>query len=234
MKISIFTSSYNYGKYLRQAIESVLCQTYTDWEYILIDYGSTDNSYDIMKEYAIDTRIKPIQIGAQRNTAIVINKSIKMATGDYWSWCPADDYWAHDLLEIKIKHIPQYPLSVLYHNFYIIDETGNLIGQSNIKEMTEEQFNEEVWVSSPIGFTGIFIPMYIFRDINLYFPEHLEYSEDFYWMINATIHGIPFNKTSGVLHYKRKHINAVTSQKIEQIIKNVPIIRDELKKKYDT
>ncbi len=59
MKISVLTASYNYEKYISQTIESVLNQTYTDFEYIIFDDGSTDNSVNIIKEYAKkDKRIK--------------------------------------------------------------------------------------------------------------------------------------------------------------------------------
>ena len=144
MKITVFTSSYNYAKHLRQSIESVINQTYEDWEYHLVDYGSTDNSYDIMQEYAGDKRVKIYQIGKKRNIASAINYSILRATGDYWSWCPADDYWADNLLEEKVKYIPKYPKSVLYHDYWIINEAGQTVGGNDLAGISVEEFHREI------------------------------------------------------------------------------------------
>lgn len=231
MKVSVFTSSYNHRRFLRQAIESVLNQTYRDFEYLLIDDGSTDDSYKIMSEYTIDKRVTAIQVEKQSNIGVVLNKGINILSGDYWSWLPADDYWATNLLEEKIKFAEQCPNAVIYDDFFIVDEWGGGVGQVDIKQMTTQEFNKEVWVNSPIGFTGIFIPMGVFKTQGIYFPEHLDFSEDFYWMIDATIHGVPFLHIPKRLHYKRTHPNSMTSQRYSDIIANIPKIREELRNK---
>jgi len=231
MEVTVFTSSYNHSKYLRQAIESVLDQTYQDFEYILIADGDED-SYKIMLEYKND-KVKVYKLDKQPNVGVVINKSIRLSLGDYWSWCPADDYWCPELLEIKLGYTKKYPRSVLYNNWNFIDEYGNIGENLIIKPMTSDEFAKEVWISSPIGFTGIMIPMYIFRKKNLYFPEHLNFSEDFYWMIRATIYGVPFDGIPERLHYKRRHANSNTAKNIDKILANIPIIRNELKKEKD-
>jgi len=227
-KISIFTSSYNHSKHLKFAIESVLNQTYQNFEYFLFDDGSDDSTYDIMKSYQYDNRVKVIKLDKQPNVGVVINKSIALSTGNYWSWCPADDYWNEHLLENKIKYIDKFPKSILYNNWFFIDENNNIFGGYDVPIMTSDDFSEEVWKTSPIGFTGILIPMYIFKTLKLLFPEHLPYSEDFYWMIKATIHNVPFDLVPERLHYKRKHENSLTNKNITAIIENIPRIRSEL------
>jgi teichuronic acid biosynthesis glycosyltransferase TuaG len=230
-KISIFTSSYNHSKYLKEAIDSVINQTYDNFEYFLIDDGSDDNTYEIMSRYSGDSRVKIIKLLKQPNVGVVINKSIKLSTGDYWSWCPADDYWSPNLLETKVNYIKKYPKSVLYNNWFIVND-GSITKHADVMKMSSDEFKNIVWQTSPIGFTGILIPMYVFRDLNVYFPEHLLFSEDFYWMIEATINNVPFNCVPERLHYKRRHSNSLTSKNIEKIIKQIPIIRNELKLKY--
>lgn len=228
MKISIFTSSYNHGKYLRKAIESVLNQTYQNFEYFLFDDGSTDDTFEIMRSYD-DNRIKLFKFEKQKNVGVLINQSIDLSVGDYWSWCPADDIWCPNLIEKKIEYISKFKKSVLYNNWFLIDENENVSEHPEVKKMTSDEFSKEVWKSSPIGFTGIFIPMYVFKEKNILFPEHLSFSEDFYWMIKATIHQIPFDLVPHRLHYKRKHSDSLTSKNIDKILKNIPIIRNELK-----
>lgn len=227
-KITMFTSSFNGGKYLREAIESVLNQTYENFEYLLFDDGSGDATYEIMKSYKNDSRIKIIKLNKQPNVGVVINKSFDISVGDYWCWCPSDDILCKNLIEKKIEYVNKYPKSVLYNNWFIINEVGDKTGECIVKNMTSNEFSKEVWVSSPIGFTGIMIPSYVYKNMNLYFPNHLNYSEDFYWMIKATIHGIPFDSVPYILHYKRKHSTSLTNKNIQNILKSIPIIRNEL------
>lgn len=227
-KITIFTSSFNGGKYLKEAIESVLNQTYENFEYLLFDDGSDDDTYEIMVSYKNDSRIKIIKLDKQPNVGVVINKSFDLSVGDYWCWCPSDDILCKNLIEKKIEYINKYPKSVLYNNWFIINEKGDKIGECVVKNMTSGEFSKEVWQSSPIGFTGIMIPSYVYKNMKLYFPHHLNYSEDFYWMIKATIHGILFDIVPYTLHYKRKHSNSLTDKNIQNILKNIPVIRKEL------
>lgn len=228
-KISIFTSSHNHSKDLKLAIESVLNQTYENFEYFLFDDGSSDSTYDIMKSYEYDKRVRIIKLNKQPNVGVIINKSIKLSTGEYWSWCPADDYWKNNLLERKIEYTKIYPNSVLYNNFSYMNEKGEIYKHKHWGNITSDRFSENIWKTDGIGFTGIFIPMYIFNDLNIYFPEDLEYSEDFYWMIKANIHGVKFDVVPEILHVKRKHINSLTHKRRTEIIANVPNIRKELK-----
>lgn len=229
-KITIFTSSYNHSKFLNQSIESVLGQTYGNFEYLLFDDGSNDSTYEIMKQYEYDNRVKVFKLEKQANVGVVINKSIELSNGDYWSWCPADDYWHPTLIEKKIKYIKRYPDSVLYNNFYVIDGTSKINGHYDQQEMTSEEFDIWVWKCKGIGFTGIFIPMRVFKELKVLFPEHLPFSEDFYWMIKATIHGVPFNLVPERLNYKRRHNNSLTTRNSKRIFENVPKIREELLK----
>ena len=85
MKVTIAIPFYNDGKYFAQAIQSVLNQTYQDYELILINDGSTDNSLKIAQEYASrDSRIIVISDGENCGLAVRLNQSIKIAKGEYY------------------------------------------------------------------------------------------------------------------------------------------------------
>ena len=76
--LTVFTSSYNHGQFLDAAIKSVLSQTYSDFEYLIYDDGSKDNTWDIIQKYARqDSRIKAVKLDKTANLATVINKSLK-------------------------------------------------------------------------------------------------------------------------------------------------------------
>ena len=227
--ITVFTSCYNQGNYLPEAIESVLNQTYSDFEYLIYDDGSTDNTWEIIQSYAQkDKRIRPFRIPKSPNVGVVINKSIEQARGDVWTWCPSDDVWLPNLLEEKYKEARKYPDSVLYSDWIIIDDHGRYMRQVSPKRFTPEEFTDVVWHDSPIGFTGIWVPMKTFDKAGL-FPENLNYSEDYYWMVKATIHDIEFRCVPKVLYKKRTHNNTITGRNRNKILDGVRRIRQELK-----
>ena len=227
--ITVFTSCHNQGKYLPEAIESVLRQTESDFEYLIYDDGSTDNTWQTIQHYAKqDSRIRPIKLRKQANVGVVINLSVERAKGQYWVWCPADDRLAPTLLAHKLCWSMELPTSVLYDNWFQINAKGIVVKETDVKIMSAEDFALEVWNTSPIGFTGIWIPTSVLKWLP--FPEHLAFSEDFFWMIKATIHGIRFFGVPERLHYKRVHSDRLTDKNLDAILAQIPVIREELRK----
>lgn len=91
-KISILMPSYNYASYIREAIESVIKQTYTNWELIIIDDASTDSSLGIIKEYLRkDPRIKLVINEKNLGLAKTLKKGISFAEGNWLLFWSADD-----------------------------------------------------------------------------------------------------------------------------------------------
>lgn len=112
MKISIITTSYNYEKYIKETIDSVVSQTYTDWEMIIVDDGSKDNSVNIIKEYCKkDKRIKLYQHENCKNKGIVesVKLGIEKSTSDWLVFLESDDSITPNYLETKLKIIDKYP-----------------------------------------------------------------------------------------------------------------------------
>lgn len=98
MRISVIIPSFNHGKYLGEAIDSVLQQTYSPLEVIVIDDGSTDNTSDVIKPY-----LSRIQYHHQPNAGIAAarNAGIQLAQGDYLAFLDADDKWSADKLKFQ-------------------------------------------------------------------------------------------------------------------------------------
>ena len=97
-KITVYITNYNYGQFLRQAIESVLIQTEQDFEIILIDDGSTDDSISLIQSYIDHPKVK---IVLQQNKGLTIsnNLALKLSRGKYIMRLDADDYLAENALE---------------------------------------------------------------------------------------------------------------------------------------
>ena len=111
MKISVIIPLYNKEHYIERTLQSVLTQTYQDWEVIIIDDGSTDNSANIVLT-TIDPRIKFFQ-QANCGVSATRNRAIKLATGDFVAFLDADDEWMDDYLDKMVE------LSLSYPNYFV-------------------------------------------------------------------------------------------------------------------
>ena len=112
MKASIILTSYNYENFISQAIESVIAQTICDWELIIIDDGSKDNSLNIIKEFCKkDDRIKLYTHSQNKNKGLVasVKLGLEKAKNEWIAFLESDDYLAPNYLEEKIKFIEKYP-----------------------------------------------------------------------------------------------------------------------------
>jgi glycosyltransferase involved in cell wall biosynthesis len=122
--VSVVIASYNMGKYLTHAVQSVLDQSYTNFEIIIIDDGSTDDTQVVLKPFLLDSRVK-YYYQENKGQTVAKNKGISESKGHYIAFLDADDIWFPDKLE---KQIPCFSLSpsigVVYTNVEFIDEHG--------------------------------------------------------------------------------------------------------------
>ena len=110
--ISIITASYNYQDYIKETIESVLAQTYSNWEMIIVDDGSTDDSVNVIKSYCEkDSRIKLFQHdnGVNKGLSETVKLGIEKSTSDWIVFLESDDTITPDYLEEKIQVIQETP-----------------------------------------------------------------------------------------------------------------------------
>src|SRR6266702_8228484 len=106
-KLSVIMPVYNAGKYLKEAIDSILCQSFKDYEFIIIDDGSTDDSSSIIGSY-IDSRIKFIQNKRNMNLIASLNIGIDIAHGEYIARMDADDVSHQERLRCQVKVLDNF------------------------------------------------------------------------------------------------------------------------------
>lgn len=129
--ISVLVTSYNYEKYIRQTLNSILEQTYKNYEVIIVDDGSTDNSVNIIKEYV--NKYKNFHLyqhegGVNKGLPASFKLGAEKAKGDYIAVLESDDYWMPDHLLEKAKLINKYPDAVIISNNVIpFGEDDNML-----------------------------------------------------------------------------------------------------------
>lgn len=124
-KVSIVSPSYNQSKYLGKTIRSVLNQSYQNIEYIVIDGGSTDNSVDIIKNYA--NKLAYWQSKPDQGPADACNKGFQHATGDILGYLNSDDVLMPKAIETLVNAMTEKAnVDVIYGDAFIIDERGEV------------------------------------------------------------------------------------------------------------
>ena len=126
-KITVYITNYNYGQYIEQAIESVLSQSIDDWELIVIDDGSSDNSLERIDKYRVNEKITII---AQENKGLNItnNVAVRLARGIYIVRLDADDFLDENFLLVLSNILDQRSdIGLVYPDYYHVDPDGNII-----------------------------------------------------------------------------------------------------------
>lgn len=121
--VSIVTPTYNCGKFIAETIESVIEQTYKNWEMIIVDDCSKDDTQTIVGKYIKNNkRIKYIKFEKNQGAAIARNVAIKEAKGKYIAFLDSDDLWSKDKLEKQIDFMKKNNYNFSYTNYEEIDE----------------------------------------------------------------------------------------------------------------
>ena len=118
---SVVLANYNGEAYLREALDSVLSQTYDDYEFIVVDDGSTDESPTIFREYADSHpgRVRPLLKERNEGQGVSFNRGVEMASGEYVSFIDSDDVWLPEKLANTARQIDRSRSSTVYqHNLY--------------------------------------------------------------------------------------------------------------------
>ncbi len=126
--VSVVLPVYNGERYLHEAIQSVLAQTYPHWELILVDDGSFDQSLTIGEEYARKDR--RIRVVSQENQKLprALNKGFSLAKGEFYTWISCDNRFLPAFLEAMTGELNKHPQAdMVFGNQYLIDDTGNRI-----------------------------------------------------------------------------------------------------------
>ena len=128
--VSIIIPCYNSEKTIRKTINSIINQSYNEWEALITDDCSNDNTWNIISKYAkLDKRIKIFRLKKNSGAGIARNNSIKSATGRYIAFCDSDDIWNPNKLELQLSFLKKNDLSFTCSGYEIIDENDIVKGK---------------------------------------------------------------------------------------------------------
>lgn len=131
--VSVITPTYNSEKFISETIDSILGQSYTNLELILIDDASLDSTREVLNTYKKrDPRIVMIFLEKNSGSGIARNRGIEFARGKYLAFVDSDDYWHKDKLRIQVDFMRKHGYSFTYTKYSFVDESGLLVKEYNI------------------------------------------------------------------------------------------------------
>ena len=212
-KVSVILPVYNSEKFVAQAIKGVLRQSFLDWELLVVNDGSTDNTEKIVKDWQKkDKRIRYIKHQRNRGLSAARNTGTKFAKGKYIAFLDADDVWLPKKIEIQINKINDPDADLVFSNWYIWEP---------IKNVRVKAFN-----SNPLGNKEDLLCLFIKKNfgnsstallkksslekIGL-FDESLKSSEDYGLWLRFILKGMKIVFCIEPLIYLRKHPEQMTA-----------------------
>ena len=125
--VSVITPSYNTARFLRETIGCVLSQTYENWEMLIVDDGSTDDTDDVVASFS-DPRIRYFKNERNSGAAGSRNRALREARGKWIAFLDSDDLWTPDKLEKQIRFMEENGFHFSYTQYCEMDEHGNRTG----------------------------------------------------------------------------------------------------------
>ncbi|MBD3201957.1 MAG: glycosyltransferase [Candidatus Lokiarchaeota archaeon] len=183
--VTVFTPNYNREHLISETIESILNQSYTNFEYIIVDDGSTDNSWDIIQEYAQqDNRIKAFRNKKNLKIVKTRNKGFKLSSpkATYFAIIDSDDVAISKRLEIQVKFLEKNPkYGLVGSNKYIIDENSQIIGYRNYP-LSDKEIRKTITIYNPIAQSSVLMRKKVINMIG-YYDQKWKFCQDYdYWL----------------------------------------------------
>lgn len=192
MKVSVIIPLYNKAPYVTKALESVASQTYTDWECIIVNDGSTDNSLAVVNDYCLMLNDERFLVINQENAGVSAarNRGIAESNGEFVCFLDADDWWAPEFIDEMMKLVNAYPEAGIYGCDYYRVKNGKLLTYP--KHASGYINYYKVYTRSgamPLHPDGVLIPRHVLDDLvnrstlnaqrSEWFPVGIKMGEDF-------------------------------------------------------
>ena len=176
--ISAVIPAYNAAKYLPQVIQSVLNQSYKDWELLIIDDGSTDDTKEVVNGFCeADPRVKLIS-KENGGVSVARNLGAELAKGQLIAFLDSDDLWLEDKLAVHAKYMETHPkVGASFSRVELIESDGTTT-QKTTNNIVEKLQPQDLFYSNPtVTTSNLVIRKSVFQELNG-FDESMQYNED--------------------------------------------------------
>ena len=233
-RVSVIIPTHNRAELLKETIKSVLDQTYQNFELLIIDNGSTDNTKEVVESFK-DKRIKYFWQENSGGPSSPRNRGLKIAKGDYIAFLDSDDLWDKKKLEKQIEILNENEDLIVWNEGAIINQEGHSIGKNFTEVEGASKKNKSGHIFKQL-ITGNFILLssIIFKKDNLRnlkFNERMNINEDYLFMINLARHYKFYFINEPLVRY-RVHYTNILKRNVKETIESEIIIKSYLLNKY--
>jgi glycosyltransferase involved in cell wall biosynthesis len=219
--VSVIMPAFNSEKYIGEAIDSILAQTYKHFELIIINDGSVDKTAEIVTSYN-DKRIKYFDNGTNLGIPKSSNKAIIYSKGKYIAILDQDDIAAKDRFEIQVKYLENKPEVAVCGSFYeVFNENSSIITR---QPLMPKQIKTRLFFENPMGNPTVMMRNQIFKKDHLYYDESLKISSDFDLWCKVShkydIANLPFILTKYRDHSSQYSDNTLLMHKGDRVVLN--------------
>lgn len=240
--ISVVITSYNYAQYLPETFDSVLAQTYKDYEVIVVDDGSTDNSLQIIKNYA--DKYKNFYLyqhdgGINKGLIESMKLGIEKSKGVFIAFLESDDMWREDKLSEIVKIIKKNPDAVIISNgaipfgddFFGIKETQIYLLdiERRLKEKNIISPDEDILLNVIPTFSAVTIKTDVLKELDFNTPKTAVLD---LWLYRQIYKNYPLYHTSKTLTKWRKHIKSYGATQNKDTEKEKNILLNKFQEKF--
>lgn len=210
--ITVIMPAYNAEKTVREAVNSVIAQTVKDWELIVIDDGSTDNTVAILTELAdSDSRIRFLQNEKNSGVSYTRNRAVTLATGKWIAFLDSDDIWQPQKLQKQLELSEKYPeMVVCYTASSFIDESGKPF--EYVMQAIEELNYKTLLHKNIMSCSSVMIRSSVMKEIKM--PNDKMHEDYFVWLTVLKKHKIAYGINEPLLIY-RLCANSKSSNRIK-------------------
>lgn len=185
--VSIILPCFNGSRWLSEAIDSILCQEFRDFELLIINDGSTDNSETIISSYLKDKRIRYFY-QKNRGFSAALNKGIEESKGEFIGFIGQDDLWLPHKLEHQVSFFrnQNQEISLVHSSFYCINSVGQIESTANTMDLasrlSKEGIIKNLFLNNFIGFETVLVDKRCFTEVGLFDEQMVAFSDHDMWL----------------------------------------------------
>jgi teichuronic acid biosynthesis glycosyltransferase TuaG len=220
--VSIITPLFNAGSFIRETLDSVINQTYQNWELLIVDDGSTDNGPAIVESLAKeDPRIKLFHNATNLGPAKTRNLAIEKASGRYIAFLDADDIWFPEKLTKQIEAMQKNGYALTYTSYQKITEGGEMLGVIAVPDqVTYKKMLQSNFIAC---FTGIYDAQQLGK---VYMPDIMKRQDYGLWLKILKMTPFGYGLTEPLGYYRVRKNDSVSSNKAAAALYHWKIYRE--------
>lgn len=233
-EVSIIVPTYNSEAYIKQALQSVFNQSYSNWELILVDDGSSDSTVDIARNFQ-DRRLKILQNNCNQGVSYSRNRGIKEARGKWIALLDSDDWYASKRLEKLVSVGDRRDADLVADDLFLIEDGqkhpwSSLLGENQAQLSTIESIDAVKFVVSDrlppidakrnwsLGYTKPLIKRAFLLEHNICYREDIKVGEDFILYLECLRHQAKFYLLTQPYYFYRTRAHSLSTRKPTQFL----------------